>query len=125
MPVLDISSLIPKRDTIDFGNDLVVEIKSWNELHALDMGYIANLQGKAQVLIEAAYENESDSEAQADRMEQLSQLLTKTLCYVMPDVQPEVLDAIDAGVKQKVLNWWRGQRFTEPSDDDPNASGQG
>ena len=124
MPVLEISSLIPKRDTVDFGDGQPVEIKSWSELHALDMGYLANLQGKAQALIDAALEDGAGPEAQADRIAQLHEHLNATLRYVMPDVQPETLEGLELSVKQGILNWWRNQgRQMLP--EDPNAEGQG
>ena len=128
MPSLQISSLIPKRDTIDF-DDLTVEIKGWNELHALDMGYLANLQGKAKELIDAAHDDGGDLVAQADRVAQLGECLDAQLLYVMPDLPPEKLEPLAINVKQGILNWWRVQRYAnlegESEDDHPNADGQG
>ena len=124
MPVLQISSLIPKRDTVDFGDGKAIEIKSWGELHALDMGYLANLQGKAQALIDAALEDGSDPAAQADRITQLHTHLDTTLLYVMPDLSPETLAPLEISVKQGVITWWRMQHLIALKPD-PNAEGQG
>jgi hypothetical protein len=124
MPVLEISSLIPKRDTVDFGDGQTVEIKNWSELHALDMGYLANLQGKAQALIDEALEDGAGPEAQAERIAQLHEHLNATLRYVMPDVQPEMLDGLELSAKQGILNWWRSQGRQAPAEV-PNAEGQG
>ena len=128
MPALQISSLIPKRDTIDFGDGLILEIKSWSELHALDMGHLANLQGKAQVLIDAAREEGIDPAEQADRIAQLHAHLDTHLLYITPDLRPEMLAPLGLSVKQGVINWWRVQHLKElgkESDgDDPNTEGQ-
>ena len=127
MPSLQISSLIPKRDTIDF-DDLTVEIKCWSEMHALDMGYLFNLQGQAQVLIDAAVEDGSDPVAQADRVAQLHPILDAHLLYIMPDLPPEKLEPLGISVKQGILNWWRVQRYAklkeEAEDESPNSEGQ-
>ena len=125
MPSLQISSLIPERDTIDFDGGLTVEIKNWSELHALDMGYLANLQGKAQALIEAAHEDGGDPAAQAARVAQLNGHLDDSLLYIMPDLPPEALVSLDLCVKQGILNWWRVQRYAKleeaDEDDSPNS----
>ena len=129
MPSLQISSLIPKRDTIDFDGGLTVEIKSWSELHALDMGYLANLQGKATELIDAAHEDGGDLAAQAARVAQLHPILDAHLLYVMPDLPPEKLEPLAINVKQGILNWWRVQRYEKlkgaDEDESPNSEGQG
>jgi len=128
MPTLQISSLIPKRDTVDFGDGVAIEIKSWSEMHALDMGHLSNLQGQAQELIEAARDGASDPEVQAERIVKLHECLDAHLLYLMPDLQPEALEPLALSAKQGVITWWRAQyliSLEKNEDDDPNSEGQG
>lgn len=119
---LDIASLIPKRDTVDFGRGAEYELLHGDELSGLDWAYLANLQGRAQKLVDAALED-GDADAQAARLQELDPLLNQTLQYVMPDAPAEALVALPVPTKQGILDWWTEQRH-KAAEADPNAEGQ-
>ena len=110
---LDIASLIPDRNNVDFGNGKVIDILSMTEMDATEYAGFARMQSRAQGLQDSIADTSNPEEA-GQVMTELNGLLGELLQTLMPDLDNDTLDKTKLGIRVGILDWWSKQNPSTP-----------
>jgi len=116
---LNIASLIPERNNVDFGNGKLVDMLSMEEMSTNDYAGLLRMRARALNLQAGLSSDIDDPEEIGKGMDQLNGLLGDLLKRLMPDLDDETLAGTRLPIRVKVLEWWH-----ENNQPAPKALGQ-
>jgi len=108
MKTLNISSLIPERDKVDFGNGVVLEFISRREMDPTDIAKTKAIENQirdAQKMLDEAEDNDGRLAA----VNQLNDALGNSLRLIIAGLTDETLAGLKMGLRGEILRWWGEQ----------------
>lgn len=108
MKTLNISSLIPERDKVDFGNGMVLEFISRREMDPTDIARTKAIESQirdAQKMLDEAVDND----ARLAAVNHLNDALGHSLRMIIAGLGDETLASLKMGVRGEILRWWGEQ----------------
>lgn len=108
MKTLNISSLIPERDKIDFGNGIVLEFISRREMDPTDIARTKAIESQirdAQKILDEAEDNDERLRA----VNHLNDALGDSLRLIIAGLTDDTLAGLKMGLRGEILRWWGEQ----------------
>jgi hypothetical protein len=122
MSVLNLSELIPERDTLDMGNGVNLEFISRAEMDVEDLAKMQKMR-RSTVDAQKRLEKAETEQAALAAAKKVNDVLGDLLQLIIPDLTDDQLAALRMGQRGQIITWWTERHKEADAVLDPNGVG--